>query len=155
LSALIETRIFRYGFFFELVRWQIVTFFDGTVVVVVVVGVVVVVVDVDVDVVVEVDELVDVLVVLDVDPVVLVVDCRIDAGLLPATTTAAVNPANASMTHATTADLSFRMGKPPFPRGTPTAAGWAATTSVCRRRPPFQTPFRSGNVKEHFGCPPP
>jgi len=113
---LIETRILWYGFFFEPVRWQIVTFFDGTVTVVVVVGVVVVVVDVDVDVdvVVEVDELVDVLVVLDVEFVVEDVDCRIDAGLLPATTTAAVNPANASMMHATTADLSFRMGKPPF-----------------------------------------
>ena len=76
---------------------------------------VVVVVDVDVLVVLDVEPVVvDVLVVLDVDPVVLVVDCRIDAGLLPATTTAAVNPANASMMHATTADLSFRMGKPPF-----------------------------------------
>ena len=134
---MIETRIFRYGFFFEPVRWQIVTFFDGTVTVVVVVGVVVVVVDVDV--VVEVDEVVDVLVVLDVvDDVVLVdVDCRIDAGLFPATTTAAVNPANASMTHATTADLSFRMGKPPlFLVVRPQPPGWAAS-SVCRRRPPF------------------
>jgi hypothetical protein len=69
---------------------------------------VVVVVDVDVDVVeVEVDVLVDVLV---VD-----VLCRIDAGLLPAATTAAVNPPNGSSTHATTADPNLRMGKTPFP----------------------------------------
>jgi hypothetical protein len=103
-----------------------VTFFDGTVVVVVVVGVVVVVVEVDVDVVEEVDELIDVLDVLDVDDVVLVVDdvdCRIDAGLLPATTTAAVNPPNASSTHATTADLNVRMGRTPFPRGRPQPPG--------------------------------
>ena len=127
---MIETRILWYGFFFEPVRWQIVTFFDGTVTVVVVVGVVVVVVDVDVLVVLDVEPVVvDVLVVLDVDPVVVVV-CRIDAGLLPATTTAAVNPASASRTHATTADLNFRMGKPPFSSWSICSRWWGGQFSV-------------------------
>jgi hypothetical protein len=82
-----------------------VTFLDVVVVVVVVV-----------DVVVEVDVLVDVLVVVGV--VVLVVLVVVvwsrAAGLLPATTTAAANPPNASSTHATTADLNVRMGRTPF-----------------------------------------
>jgi hypothetical protein len=97
------------------------------VVVVLVVGVVVVVVDVDVVVGVVVDVLVVVeLVVLVVDDVV----CRIDAGLLPATTTAAVNPASASRTHATTADLNFRMGKPPFSSWSICSRWWGGQFSV-------------------------
>ena len=87
------------------------TFFDGTVVVVVVVGMVVVVV-VDVDVLVVVGVVVEVLVV--VDPVVVVdVVCRIDAGLLPATT-AAAKPPRASVRHAASAVPNLRMGKTPL-----------------------------------------
>jgi flavin-binding protein dodecin len=127
-KAFLDTRIFRYGCFFEPVRWQIVTFFGvggGVVTVVVVVGVVVVVVDVevlvdvDVDVDVEVDVVVEPVVVV-VDPVVVVVDvdCRSAAGLLPATT-AAVKPPIARSAHATSADPNLRMRvNPPFPRST-------------------------------------
>jgi hypothetical protein len=124
-----------------------VTFFDGTVIVVVVVGMVVVVVDVDVLVVVGVVvEVLDEVVVDVVDEVL----CRIDAGLLPATT-AAAKPPSASVRHAASAVPNLRMGKTPFLvcvssriwRGSP----------FCRRPTRFQTPFRSGNVKEHFESP--
>jgi hypothetical protein len=137
-SAFRETRILRYGFFFECVRWQIVTFFGVVVVVltvvvverVVVVGVVVVlvvvgavVVEVDADVVVDADVLLDEVVLDEVelvvdDDVVLDVEvvCRTAAGLLPATT-AAVKPPVASRAHTTSAVPNLRMRvNPPFPR---------------------------------------